>query len=275
MIFLDLFIFLDNFIVGFICLFLILGYAEIHYRLPVIPSYLYKKEPEIIFDLPIRANWQREIPLFLFIKDSHHFPIQTQSIEVEITNLLQSKSKLFKEVLNQSIHEKFFRYVIKLPATLFEDEGNFQISATLYFVNGQGRSKKIKQDNYRTIPHPPFSIEINNSSLPKQENWFWGDLHIHSNFTNDQVEFGAPLPDTIIAARTMGLDFVAITDHSYDLDDHDDNFLKNDHTLVKWKQFQQEVFSAQRNNDRFVIIPGEEVSVGNARQQNVHCLILI
>ncbi|MCB0292329.1 MAG: hypothetical protein KDH97_18890, partial [Calditrichaeota bacterium] len=35
-------------------LLLVWGYAEIHYRLPGIPSRLFKKEPEIIFDLPFR-----------------------------------------------------------------------------------------------------------------------------------------------------------------------------------------------------------------------------
>ena len=68
----------------------------------------------------------------------------------------------------------------------------------------------------------------------------------------------------------MGLNFVAFTDHSYDLDDLADNFQKNDPNLQKWDHFKAEVTEVQLKQDKLLIIPGEEVSVGNHKNQNIH-----
>jgi hypothetical protein len=72
----------------------------------------------------------------------------------------------------------------------------------------------------------------------------------------------------------MGLQFLAITDHSYDLDDKSNSYLVNDPNLEKWSLFQNEVKSIQNNYPKVILIPGEEISTGNHKNQNIHCLFL-
>lgn len=110
--------------------------------------------------------------------------------------------------------------------------------------------------------------------LPTLPGLYWGDLHTHSNYTEDQIEFGAPLPETACCARALGLHFIAVTDHSYDMDNLPGDYTRNDPELRKWRQFRAEVAHLNRELDGFIILPGEEVSVGNQRRQNVHCLVL-
>ncbi|MCK4296427.1 MAG: hypothetical protein KAX28_07220, partial [Candidatus Marinimicrobia bacterium] len=48
-------------------------YAEIHYHLPFFVGRLYKKQPEIIFDLPYRIQ-SDFLPVMLLMKDSDRYP---------------------------------------------------------------------------------------------------------------------------------------------------------------------------------------------------------
>ena len=258
----------------FLLLIPVLEYAEIHYRFPFLPSLLFSREPEIVFDVPVRVEPGKAVPLFLFIKDAHRFPVFLKTVKIKITATHFGYQKTLKENLNAAVDRKFWSKTIELNRKDFPQPGEYQIEAGLCYTNSQGREKTIIQDNYRFLPHPPFRVFLSNASLPKSEGWHWGDVHLHSNFTDDQVEFGAPVRETARAAQTIGLDFIAVTDHSYDLDDQPDNFLKTDPQLKKWTAFQETVRAAQQKLDNFIIIPGEEVSVGNHRNRNVHCLVL-
>lgn len=252
----------------------VLGYAEIHYRFPFLPSLIFRREPEIVFDVPIRAEPGRTVPLFLFIKDAHRFPVFLNELEIRITAEHISFEKSIREPLNRSVEEKFWWKVFELPRDIFPQPGDYRVEAMLRYTNRQGRAVVVFQDNYRGIPHRSFQVRISEHNLPALPGWHWGDLHLHSNFTDDQVEFGAPIGETAQAAQTIGLDFIAVTDHSYDLDDREDNFLQSDPQLTKWTAFQKEVREAQQKLGDFIIIPGEEVSVGNHCNRNVHCLVL-
>jgi murein DD-endopeptidase MepM/ murein hydrolase activator NlpD len=56
--------------------------------------------------------------------------------------------------------------------------------------------------------------------LPKPaEDWFYGDTHFHTEYTNDLKEYGGQLTAVRDAAKAMGLDFVTTTDHASDLAD--------------------------------------------------------
>ncbi len=252
----------------------ILAYAEIHYRFPFLPSRLYHKEPEIIFDLPFRARLNESVPLFLFVKDAHKFPIKLIELIVEISDSHGNLISQFNQNLETVIREKFDSKIFQLKPDFFPGSGDYRVSASLTYHNPQQKINTIKQDNYKHSPHPPFEIYISESDLPTFPGWYWGDLHTHSYYTQDQVEFGAPLAATSEAAKTAGLHFIAFTDHSYDMDDLPDNFIKNDPDLQKWGNFKTEVAEVQSQQEKFLIIPGEEVSVGNNKNQNIHCLIL-
>ncbi|MFZ0391979.1 MAG: CehA/McbA family metallohydrolase [Calditrichia bacterium] len=265
--------FLNGFLLAllFIPVFL---YAEIHFRFPFLPSRLFKKEPEIVFDMPRRGRLGKSIPLFLFVKDADRFPAFLQKITVEIIPQNGAEIPHFELHLNQRESTAFRSQTFWIKPEYFPASGNYRLKADLLFRNSAGRLKRISQDNYRGIPHPPFAIHIAEEALPAGEGWVWGDLHTHSHYTSDQVEFGAPPLQTVQAARCQGLDFVAVTDHSYDLDDLPYNYLKNDPALSKWHQFQAEMRLTRRQVPEVILLAGEEVSAGNARGKNVHCLIL-
>ncbi len=252
---------------------LLIGYAEIHFRIPGMPSRLFKKEPEIIFDLPHRAQNDTAIPLFLFIKDAHLFPVEL--LELEVTIFLQNHKNSLKKWrinLDQIVQEKFFSKVLMMPPDHFT-LGEHTLVATLTYRIG-AKTYQLQQDNYSRIPHHPFSIYIADEALPSLPGLHWGDLHIHSNYTDDAVEFGAPIRETALCARALGLEFIAITDHSFDLDNDPDDYFKKDPRLRKWQHFQQEIEQLNNELHDVTILPGEEVSTGNSRGQNVHCLLI-
>ena len=74
-------------------------------------------------------------------------------------------------------------------------------------------------------------------------------------------------------AEAVGMNVICITDHSYDLDDMPDNFLINDPELNKWKAFKNEVKQHNENQPAVLVIAGEEVSVRNRKNENVHLLV--
>lgn len=253
-------------------LLLVWGYAEIHYRLPGIPSRLFRKEPEIIFDLPFRAQAQ-PVPLFLFVKDSDRFPVELLSAAVTVSDA--ADRPVAREVfsLEQAASARFWARTLELPAAMFPGSGRYRVDAVLQYRCG-GKLRRLRQDNYPGISHAPLEIYIADAPLPTLPGLYWGDLHTHSNYTEDQIEFGAPLPETACCARALGLHFIAVTDHSYDMDNLPGDYTRNDPELRKWRQFRAEVAHLNRELDGFIILPGEEVSVGNQRRQNVHCLVL-
>lgn len=254
--------------------FLILGYAETHFRFAGLPSFLFKKEPEIIFDLPFRAKIGETIPLFLFTKDAHEYPVKLLQMTTHISAQKRSYRKLISEKLDQPVSEKYFSRTFELAADMFPTAGFYELDVELtYELNG--KIKSLRQDNYRSIPHEPFEIYLSNEALPMLEGWHWGDLHVHSNFTEDQVEFGAPIAETIRCAKSVGLGFLAVTDHSFDFDTADSDAIPDqEFSSPKWETFISEIQRLQAANRDFVLLPGEEVSTGNDRNQNIHCLLI-
>jgi len=132
----------------------------------------------------------------------------------------------------------------------------------------------VKNDNYSTLSNGNFKTYIDSEPLPSPAEWIWGDLHSHSSWTEDQVEFGIPAENISTLAKPMGISFCALTDHSYDLDDLPDYWTKNDSELKKWKKSRKQIKLLNNNIDNFLIIPGEEVSVDNGLGKNVHMAVL-
>lgn len=246
-------------------------YAEIHYRFPFFFSYLEKKEPEIIADAPFRVNPDQPIPIFCLIKDADKYPIVLDKVIVKLDDDQGHSLEYVLDYEQLTINDPFwYRTHFFTQGDL---EGLITINVTFYYYCNN-RSRQCKNDNYRTSSHLPLKIALAHDSLPAIPGWYYGDPHYHSIFTNDQVEFGAPLDAAAFAARSVGLGWFAATDHSYDLDDLPDNFLKNDPNLTQWRQFQEQVKQWNMQHHDVIIIPGEEVSCGNHHGKNVHLLAL-
>lgn len=240
-------------------------YAETHYRIPGIPSRLFKREPEILIDVPHRVQEGRAVPVLLIIKDSDRFPVLLEKLHI----FIDGREFVFNE--NQKIQQKFWHkiYYIQPGNNL---SGEISVNAKIELVINQ-RHCLVHNDNFHTAGHKPFQVALDDQPLPGSEFCSWADMHCHSCYTNDQMEFGPPLTGIKAMSDAIGLRAAAVTDHSYDLDDLPDNYLINDPQTAKWYALLQEVERLNRAPGP-VLIPGEELSVGNCKERNVHLLIL-
>ncbi|MEE4312146.1 MAG: CehA/McbA family metallohydrolase [candidate division KSB1 bacterium] len=247
-------------------------YAETHYSFKGIYSRLKKNEPEIVADAPHRIEPGKNIPIMLLFKDGHKHPVELIHVNIELiagNQIVHSES----HPLNFNISGEKYQWLIFNMESDEALKGPVQADVS-FEIEVNGRRRMYRNDNYRLSSHKPLDIYIATEPLPATEHWFFGDMHSHSAYTEDQAEFGAPLAPSVELCRSMGLTFFAATDHSYDLDDMDSSYLKNDPELKKWHRFRADVASLNQKRTDFVVIPGEEVSGGNEKNRNVHLLVL-
>jgi len=79
-----------------------------------------------------------------------------------------------------------------------------------------------KDDWFNYTEERHLRVHVGSGEFPWPEDWFGGDVHYHSMYTNNIAEFGLPLPAVREAALAMGLDWLTVTDHSCDLDETGD-----------------------------------------------------
>lgn len=250
----------------------IVNYAEIHYKIPFLKARYYHKAPEIIFDAPVRCylKTNQTYPLALIVKDAHLYPIEIFDIVIKFdTGYILKMNDVFQ------IDQAFFDHCFEIPIP--DDFINRKIDFEVHFKYTVNYAKKIKtysgiNDNYKTLKPHNFSCFFHQESDCFPETYWKGDPHYHSNYTNDQVEFGAPLSITKRFAQCMGIHWFFVTDHSYDLDDSLTDYLNNDPNIPKWKMLEEEI--NELSTDQIKLIRGEELSVGNHLNQNVHLLLI-
>ena len=184
---------LDSFVHFIPAVFL---YAELHFRFKWSSSRYYQKEPEILADIPIRIEPNKNIPILLIIKDAHLFPVTLHEIEIKIyqSNLLiQSHNYLFNTLIDS--HWWDTTKFIKTK----DLSGNIEIDVQFnYKINGINKTCNVH--NYPLSSNKNLATYISKYQFPNDGNTLYGDLHYHSNLTDDMVEFGAPLRATKFAA---------------------------------------------------------------------------
>ncbi len=242
-------------------------YAETHFRFWIPFSRYFRREPELIFDVPWRLQPGQDLTIFLVIKDAHIYPVHLHSVEITLiqkgVNVGTQTWKLDQQV-SESQTQLEFVLDMQLPS------GEIAIRPTLrYSLNG--KSCQMEVDNYPQTAKNPLRVTLAHEVLPHMAGWLAGDTHLHTSLTNDQIEFGASLEQTRRSAQLFGLDFITATDHSYDLDNLPDNYLQNDPDLQKWTESRKAIEAMNAQHD-LTIIPGEEISVSNARDATVHFL---
>jgi hypothetical protein len=251
-------------------------YAETHFRFfPGFPSLLYKREPEIVFDLPYRCDPGKDLPIFLVVNDIKRFPVEVTSVSVvvsqkENTPLLfkfENPGK-FSIAHRMSKQSKVFCFWIK-RSTL--PEGSVFVNCKASVSNGR-RCWIVINDNFVSSSKLPFSCVLAEQPLPGSESCAFGDLHVHSQYSQSHVEFGPPIAAIDIISDTCGLDFVAITDHSYDLCCKLSDYLQLDDSLERWKFLSDDL--KESDNFKSIIILGEEITAINSQKQAVHLCAL-
>jgi hypothetical protein len=246
-------------------------YAETHYRFRAVPvSRYYRRQPEIIADLPRRVEPGYDIPVLIIVKDAHRFPVKIQTVKIQWCDSgIPAKEIAVEKYIDSPYWSQLLTIAADpLPKRIHELD-------VIIRVSQHGSEFLVTNHNYIGVPKLPFEVNISQYPIPKLLGWALGDLHVHTRYTDDQVEFGAPLDVTAAIAQAMGHDFFAATDHSYDLDDTWESYLKNDPELAKYTAYTEEIEKWNRGHTGSLqIIPGEEVSAGNSRGNNVHLLIL-
>lgn len=267
-------------------------YAETHYRFKYFFSYLRKKEPEVIADAPHRVEPGKPIPLLILAKDAQRYPCRLSQIHVTVRQgdvvLLEKKLLKSPQRLSKRLWWHVYYLTVRRPARLggphkaggedfpsdrLRPKGWISIDVELT-LEQNGKKKIYHNDNHRTSSHRPLEVFLASDPLPSFKGLYFGDAHTHSDYTDDQVEFGSPLKASVELCKSMGLSFFCVTDHSYDLDDTVDDYLTNDPALPKWRNLQREASKINSGESRFKIVVGEEVSCLNSSGNNVHLLVL-
>lgn len=226
----------------------------------------------MLADVPYRVEAGRDMPVLILIKDADKYPVIISEVTIMIK--VGHLSTVYTFEVNAPVNSNLWKKVlhVKVPHEFRNQTVEVDVRID-YEINN--KKKMIHNDNFTGLSHKPFFVFAAVEPQPCFANWFPGDLHFHTDYTNDQVEFGAPMDAAVEMAHGAGLSFFAATDHSYDLDDWEDNYLENDPDLKKWKKSREEIVVLNSmQKDKMVILPGEEVSCSNEEGRNVHCLVL-
>ncbi len=106
-----------------------------------------------------------------------------------------------------------------------------------------------------------------NNDIPKIRNWYRGDTHYHTMFTQNIAETGLPLDATKQAAEYTGLDWHICSDHSCDFDNYGISMNSN------WQKLGDRVAQLNASDTNVIQIRGMEMSVNNSQGEIVHALI--
>jgi len=99
------------------------------------------------------------------------------------------------------------------PANLGYGAGDaVQLKVSVYY-----RDDIINYTNSRYL-----RVQVGHGAFPWPEDWYGGDTHYHTMYTNNLYEFGVPVPAVGLSAVAMGLHWLTATDHSCDLDETGD-----------------------------------------------------
>lgn len=249
----------------------ILLYAETHYRFRYFFSFLKKAEPELIADAPFRVQPQAHIPILFLAKDAHRYPCTLLNVSATIRQegLPDRRESLLHRPV--SLNQYWWWRIFPIDPHGYTGWIDLDLEFT---ISVDGKTVSYKNDNLRTSTRKSLRVYVSEHPLPTFPGLSYGDCHVHTNYTDDQVEFGAPIAAGVTLATALGLSFFSTTDHSYDLDDETENYLKNDPDLNKWKALNNEV---DRSNDpvsKCLVLRGEEASCRNSEAHTVHMVVL-
>jgi hypothetical protein len=248
-------------------------YPEIHFRFfRFFPSLLYRRQPEILFDLPRRLDPGENLPILLICNDIDRFPCQLIDIKIVITDTNKNTNEYtFQPTDIATVTHPFTTrtavYLVSIPL-------NGRTGTTLY-IQAEARVQlfenkiiTIINDNLPTSSKVPFVCTVSGYPLPGADRCRYGDMHLHSIFSQSHVEFGPPLDIIDIFSKAYGLDFIVVTDHSYDLSCRMDNYLEPDKQFRRWNTLKKQV--TENKDIKTTVLLGEEVSCCNSRGKVVH-----
>ncbi len=267
-----------------------LRYAETHFKFKLPWSLLYKPWPEIIFDAPFQFVPGVSPYLWIVVRDADRFPTTIKAAEILLKHCVdstfdqtldnaQNKARqpdisIHKE-LNNEVHEqmKFIPLALgEIPA------GTYEAYCKLT-VEREGKAQTFERWNLPRLKPTPLCFKVLNEHPPIAPGFAAGEMHCHTHYSADHVEYGATPEVLQLAAKAVGLDFVNCTDHAYDFAFTQEDFTKEaDSPVPRFQKLREEIAALpskdKNGNDMPLMLAGEEVSAGNSKGENVHVTVL-
>ena len=122
-------------------------YAETHYRFKYFISYLKKKEPEIIADIPSRITVSESIPVLLIIKDADKYPVTIKEVSI-----IEKNEVLFVEELEKKIDAPYEDIFIQIRSDDFSP-GQHYFEIKINYISG---NKNRFTDPFLSLSYPHF-----------------------------------------------------------------------------------------------------------------------
>jgi len=121
--------------------------------------------------------------------------------------------------------------------------------------------------NFESDQQQYFRVFRYNEGLPKINRWYRGDMHYHTYFSQNDVEFGLPVEAAKEAAAKIGLDWITVTDHSSDYDNYGSGMQNN------WDRLGTTVQNLNNADSSFMLFRAMEASIKNSEDDVVHALL--
>ena len=129
------------------------------------------------------------------------------------------------------------------PANLGYSPGDaIEIEISIYY----------KDDWFNYTDGRTVRVHVGSGPFPWPEDWYGGDAHYHTMYTNNLYEFGAPLPAVRLTGIALGLHWLTTTDHSCDLDETGDGAFS--YATAEWEytiQSESGIATVYRNNNDY------------------------
>ena len=267
-----------------------LRYAETHFKFKLPWSLLYKPWPEIIFDAPFQFVPGVEPYLWIVVRDADRFPTTIKNAEIVLKRDAQSREAqtqdaqfqdapqpdiVIRKDLNIEVREqmKFIPLALgKIPVGAYEAHCKLT-------VERNGKTQTFERWNLPRLKPVPLRFKILNEMPPIAPGYAAGEMHCHTHYSADHVEYGATPEVLQLAAKAVGLDFVNCTDHAYDFAFTQEDYTKEaDSPVPRFQKLREEIASLpvkdENGNDMPLMLAGEEVSAGNSKGENVHMTVL-
>ena len=263
-----------------------LRYAETHFKFKLPWSLLYKPWPEIIFDAPFQFVPGVSPYLWIVVRDANRFPTTIKTAEILLKHNIENAFDNTLEKTSQpdiSIHKDLDIEVREqmhfIPLPLGEiPAGTYEVFCKLT-VERDGKTQTFERWNLPRLKPVPLRIKVLNEALPIAPGYAAGEMHCHTHYSADHVEYGATPEVLQLAAKAVGLDFVNCTDHAYDFAFTQEDFTKEAESPVpRFQKLREEIAALpskdENGEDLPLLLAGEEVSAGNSKGENVHVTVL-
>jgi len=201
---------------------------------------------DVVADAPYRLERSYPyLPLIVFMKDITPGKVLIKSVQISIFS--QSSGDGYAPIIPGNVYEVIDSDGTRVekngkPALLRFDQGKdyetamtdpwyrmiflhkdqLEVTTGKHLVYRKARYLQCRVEvNYQVRDGSPqtrqftFRTLLPESDLPRIEDWYYGDNHYHSEFTDNPAEYGGPLAMTSKVARAMGFSWVTVTDHSY------------------------------------------------------------